>query len=36
MSKVNTTKDYNKFELLPFNRDVSKAKHLEGSMKKHG
>lgn len=34
--KISVTSDYSKFELLPFNRDVERTKHLEASMKEHG
>lgn len=34
--KVCVTTDYNKFELLPFNRNVRKTKRLMESMQKHG
>lgn len=34
--KLQTTKDYSKFELCQFNRSVTKKKHLLASMKEHG
>ncbi|MDD5037054.1 MAG: ParB N-terminal domain-containing protein [Methylococcaceae bacterium] len=34
--KLNATKNYGLFELATFNRDVSKTKKLEASMKQHG
>lgn len=34
--KLEISNRYDKFELLEFNRDVKKTKHLEESMKKHG
>lgn len=33
---LHSTKDYTKFELCQFNRNVEKTKHLRESMKKHG
>ena len=36
MLKIYETTNYEKFELLSFNRDVNKTKFLEASMKKHG
>ena len=33
---IQVTSDYNRFELLPFNRDVRKMKPLEASFRKHG
>jgi hypothetical protein len=33
---LHSTKDYTKFELCQFNRNVEKTKHLRDSMKKHG
>lgn len=33
---LQSTKDYTKFELCQFNRNVEKTKHLKDSMKKHG
>ena len=36
MDKIFETKDYKKFELLPFNRDVKGTKYLEQSMREHG
>ena len=33
---LQTTKDYSKFELCQFNRDVKKKKFLKASMEKHG
>lgn len=34
--KLSATRNYDLFELCPFNRDVSKIKSLKESMKKHG
>jgi hypothetical protein len=36
MAKIHETMDYEKFELLPVNRNVEKTRALEESMKKHG
>lgn len=36
MNKLAVTNNYNKFELLHFNRDVKRTERLEASMKKHG
>jgi hypothetical protein len=36
MAQVQETSNYEKFELLDFNRDVGKTKQLELSMKKFG
>lgn len=36
MIKVMQTRNYEMFELMPFNRDVEKTRHLERSMSEHG
>jgi len=36
MLKILESDNYERFEMLPFNRDVKKIKYLEASMKQHG
>lgn len=34
--KIQISSDYDKFKMLPFNRDVKRTSYLEASMKRHG
>jgi len=36
MPSIRISRDYDKFELLQFNRNVNRTKHLESSMSRHG